>query len=159
VASAVAGSGAAAASSRRSGLTLREQRAATSAADVSPALGGNRPRPTASRYGPRSGSASRVPEQAVEGGIRAGSMGAMSRPHGAGTSKAEEPSVHRPGSLFGLAADLGIGPGSLSAAPLASPGNIVTTSPGSDGGADACDIDARLQALQSFLKQTKGITG
>eukprot|EP00913_Durusdinium_trenchii_P015743 g14794.t1 len=44
----------------------------------------------------------------------------------------------RPGSLFAVAADLGLG----------------TSVPPED---EACDIDARLQALQSFLKQTKNI--
>jgi len=47
---------------------------------------------------------------------------------------------HQPGSLFGLAADLGLG-----------------GAPTPPEEAEACDIDARLQALQSFLKQTKNI--
>jgi len=65
---------------------------------------------------------------------------------------------HRPGSLFGLAANLGMGPGSLSIG-----GCSGTSAGGASLGAapeqvETCDIDARLQALQSFLKQTKGIS-
>lgn len=69
---------------------------------------------------------------------------------------------HHPGSLSALAANLGLGPGSL--------GGASVTSSGSGGGGgsgmmhppevvETCDIDARLQALQSFLKQTKNISG
>jgi len=67
---------------------------------------------------------------------------------------------HQPGELFGLAANLGLGPGSFSA--VGSSGSsfgtaAVTAGAGLDDNGNACDIDARLQALQSFLKQTKHV--
>jgi len=139
-----AGSGAAAAN-RRSAFSLREQRTVPAARADSPSLGGGgRSKPAASRYGGRAN------EQAD--GMRAGS-------HGANASVGDD--FHRPGSLFGLAANLGLGPGSLAGAPAASQGADIAGAAAAppEGGADACDIDARLQALQSFLKQTKAITG
>lgn len=62
------------------------------------------------------------------------------------------PGSHRPGSLFGLAADLGLSP---------SPGGHGNVTNGAQGAVDgdACDIDARLKALQSFLKQTRSVSG
>mmetsp|Transcript_93109 Transcript_93109/g.299686 ORF Transcript_93109/g.299686 Transcript_93109/m.299686 type:complete len:670 (+) Transcript_93109:76-2085(+) len=72
---------------------------------------------------------------------------------------------HRPGSYFGLASDLGLAPGTgvgggsggggVSAGALG--GAAGAAGAGRDAG-DACDIDARLQALQSFLKQTRNIS-
>eukprot|EP00927_Polykrikos_kofoidii_P032469 TRINITY_DN27653_c0_g1_i1.p1 TRINITY_DN27653_c0_g1~~TRINITY_DN27653_c0_g1_i1.p1 ORF type:complete len:647 (+),score=94.92 TRINITY_DN27653_c0_g1_i1:67-2007(+) len=82
----------------------------------------------------------------------------------------------RPGSLFGLAADLGIGPagqhsasagsssggggggaGTGTGISAAGSGSLGVATAASAEDAEACDIDARLQALQSFLKQTKNI--
>ncbi|CAJ1382737.1 unnamed protein product [Effrenium voratum] len=57
--------------------------------------------------------------------------------------------AHQPGSLFGLAANLGLGAGAA--------GGAGSGAGASAAGDEACDIDARLQALQSFLKQTKNI--
>lgn len=164
--------------SRRSALSLREQRAPVPPVD-SPASGlsgaGRGAKPaTASRYGSgaRPGSASRGRQQAGDALPRAGSYGASARlgaaggaTVAAGSSGIDDGSQHRPGSLFGLAANLGLGPGSLaaggagSAGALGSVGPAPVASSGSDAEVDACDIDARLQALQSFLKQTKTITG
>lgn len=90
-------------------------------------------KPVSTRYGSRPSSASRA------GGTGVGGS------QGVDDSFAE----HRPGSLFGLAANLGLGPGSLPAAGGAG-------SAAADA-VDACDIDARLQALQTFLKQTKNM--
>lgn len=63
----------------------------------------------------------------------------------------------QPGSLFGLAANLGLGPGALSSG--GSMGGYGIAGKGAAAGDGACDIDARLQALQSFLKQTKNVPG
>jgi len=163
VAAAVAGSGAAAVG-KRSPFSLREQRAAPTGPDLSsPVLaGGSRGvKPvSSSRYGggggARPGSAARGREQASEGYQR-GSHEADARQAGA-SGLSEE--LHRPGSLFGLAADLGLGPGSLAGGFANAPSSdMAGAASASEGDADACDIDARLQALQSFLKQTKTITG
>jgi len=85
---------------------------------------------------------------------RAGSRG----PGGAGRSAAlDEHGQHKPGALFGLAANLGLGPGSLAVASSASSSGGAAVQGVVAEEAEACDIDARLQALQSFLKQTKHI--
>lgn len=147
-----AGSGASAAS-RRSAFSLREQRTAPiSGADLPP-VGGARGgmKPSSSRYGGRSASGSDQAEVR-----RSGSYGANVR-HTGGSSTSVGEDFHRPGSLFGLAANLGLGPGSLAGAPAGADAGAAAAA--LEGGADACDIDARLQALQSFLKQTKTITG
>jgi hypothetical protein len=159
VAAAVAGSGAAAVGSRRSAFTLREQRLPPTGGDYSSPSGSRQSKPAASRYGnvgaARPGSASRARDQVGES-LRSGSHGNF--PHsGISGSALPAEDIHRPGSLFGLAADLGLGPGSLAAAPPG--GDVAAAASSSEGGADACDIDARLQALQSFLKQTKTVAG
>jgi len=68
---------------------------------------------------------------------------------GAQAAAAHDTSLHQPGSLFGIAANLG----------LAGPAGIAgsESSNFSADDAEGCDIDARLQALQSFLKQTKAV--
>jgi len=159
VAAAVAGSGAAAVGSRRSAFTLREQRLPPTGGDYSSPSGSRPSKPAASRYGgvgaARPGSASRARDQVGES-LRSGSHGNFPHSSISGSALPAE-DIHRPGSLFGLAADLGLGPGSLAAAPPV--GDAAAAASSSEGGADACDIDARLQALQSFLKQTKTVAG
>eukprot|EP00747_Dinoflagellata_sp_TGD_P164558 gnl/TRDRNA2_/TRDRNA2_184647_c0_seq1.p1 gnl/TRDRNA2_/TRDRNA2_184647_c0~~gnl/TRDRNA2_/TRDRNA2_184647_c0_seq1.p1 ORF type:complete len:669 (-),score=94.82 gnl/TRDRNA2_/TRDRNA2_184647_c0_seq1:24-1967(-) len=78
-------------------------------------------------------------------GARPGSMGPVV---GRGVEEDGADWQNRPGHIFGLAANLGIptGPGAAGA------GVCYTAS--SDE-VETCDIDARLQALQSFLQQTK----
>jgi len=104
---------------------------------------------------------------------------------------------HKPGSLFGLAADLGLspqapggqpsgmresnrqqqqqqqqpylddtdsgpGPGPGSSPAPGPPCAAVAAAARTDGvlnDGNACDIDARLQALQTFLKQTRNVSG
>jgi len=68
---------------------------------------------------------------------------------GAQAAATPEAPLHQPGSLFGIAANLG----------LAGPAGIAgsESSNFSADDAEGCDIDARLQALQSFLKQTKAV--
>lgn len=104
------------------------------------------PSPQSLRRGPSSNGASKVTGSAFTLRERSGATpGLSAKPvstrYGGGTAVAppEVPDSHQPGSLFGLAANLGLG--GVPAAP----------------DAEACDIDARLQALQSFLKQTKNI--
>eukprot|EP00435_Cladocopium_sp_Y103_P042164 s2606_g11.t1 len=106
------------------------------------------PSPQSLRRGPSSNGASKVTGAAFTLRERSGATSGLSaKPvatrYGGGTAAVappEVPDAHQPGSLFGLAANLGLG--GVPAAP-------------DDG--EACDIDARLQALQSFLKQTKNI--
>jgi hypothetical protein len=81
-------------------------------------------------------------------------------------------SASRPGSLFGLAASLGMGPGAGTASgggggaaaasgvlPPVEASGINAPGVALGDSANGCGIDARLQALQSFLKQTKHIAG
>lgn len=158
VAAAVAGSGAAAVS-RRSAFSLREQRPPPVGMADSPSAAmtgvGRGVKPAvASRYGGvgsgRPSSASRREQESFHTGAHG--------PNGRqGVSSGDD--IHRPGSLFGLAANLGLGPGSLAGGTSAAGGEGgISAMAAAEGGADACDIDARLQALQSFLKQTKTIT-
>jgi len=167
----------------RSALSLREGASAGSAGAVPrvlPAPGGLYPasslsasrgaKPVSSRYtGPssRPGSASR--DSAGRDGIGSGSavMGGYdrarsgapgSRPSSRGPPGYREAGdapnlaslpgyreAGAPGSLFGLAANLGLGPNGQQSG-VASSSNV---------DAEPCDIDARLQALQAFLRQTK----
>mmetsp|Transcript_72832 Transcript_72832/g.126418 ORF Transcript_72832/g.126418 Transcript_72832/m.126418 type:complete len:625 (+) Transcript_72832:89-1963(+) len=172
-----AGHPAAAGAGRRSALSLREPRsgepgtsAYPSAASALAGAGRVAKPAAASRYNSgRPGSATRGREQAADAPARAGSYGAGARlgaGGAAGSSDDGSGSQHRPGSLFGLAANLGLGPGSLAMGAGGGPAGVagaagppVVASSGSDAEVDACDIDARLQALQSFLKQTKTMTG
>mmetsp|Transcript_10384 Transcript_10384/g.23464 ORF Transcript_10384/g.23464 Transcript_10384/m.23464 type:complete len:603 (+) Transcript_10384:106-1914(+) len=85
----------------------------------------------------------------VSAGARnAGATGAHGGGGGGGGGSGAENSVHQPGSLFGLAANLGLG------GPAAGAESSNFSTDDAEGG---CDIDARLQALQSFLKQTKAV--
>jgi len=136
-------------------------------------------RPTSTRYGgagaghraasdPRGGN---IPGSS--GGLRAADLydrekgGSLRRSASRGPQDAVAASLdvsghhqHQPGELFGLAANLGLGPGSFSA--VGSSGSSVGTAAANagatlDDNGNACDIDARLQALQAFLKQTKHV--
>ncbi|CAE8705285.1 unnamed protein product, partial [Polarella glacialis] len=134
------GFGAGAAAGPRSTLTLRERPGAA------PPVSGNA-KPVSSRYGGAGGSRPGSASRAGSSGLH---QPALHVPYEAEVRGAVPP--HQPGSLFGLAANLGIGPAAGGAAVAASFGS-------SSEDAEACDIDARLQALQSFLKQTKNISG
>ncbi|CAK9096354.1 unnamed protein product [Durusdinium trenchii] len=103
------------------------------------------PSPQSLRRGPphagTAGSAFSLRERHSAGAGAGGPTKPVSTRYGGAitpTAPVEAPAVHQPGSLFAVAADLGLG----------------TSVPPED---EACDIDARLQALQSFLKQTKNI--
>lgn len=136
----------------RASLTLRERAAATSGAGS----GNGMQKPVSTRYG---GAGSSRPTSASRGaGIRQANAATVASGLDAADGRSyttpEPPgpaAPHQPGSLFGLAHNLGLSPGSLGGAPVAS--SLGTSSEE----AEACDIDARLQALQSFLKQTKNI--
>jgi len=127
-----------------------------------PASGGARP-PVSLRdkgvygYPPSAASGSRGAKPGPP--ARYGNVGAGGqRPSSAGRpGSATDREPHQPGSLFGLAANLGLGPMPREGA--APPAGPPMASGVAIDSADACDIDARLQALQSFLKQTKGIAG
>lgn len=152
---------------KRPTLSLREQAAAAGAEyDASPSIGARRDlKPLSNRYdrqpasSSRSGSASRSASGAARGvgnlaglGLE-GRVGTSSRPRSQGPADLD---AHRPGSLFGLAANLGIGPGSLAAQGVAGFESAASIAPAED--VETGDIDARLQALQSFLKQTKNLS-
>jgi len=137
----------------RGGAGLGASGGYPTAASPAPAAAGGRGlvKPASGRYGSgaRPSSAAAVPAPARDRFERARSG-----------SRGPDDGEHRPGSLFGLAANLGLGPGSLNGTGLdagaAGPGAapVVTAKD-----VEACDIDARLQALQSFLKQTKNVAG
>lgn len=120
-------------------------------------------RPTSTRYG-AAGAGHRAASD-PRGGNAGGSGGPLRRSASRGPQDAVATSLdvpglhqHQPGELFGLAANLGLGPGSFSA--VGSSGSSFGTpavAAGLDDNGNACDIDARLQALQSFLKQTKHV--
>eukprot|EP00933_Yihiella_yeosuensis_P028899 TRINITY_DN22672_c0_g1_i3.p1 TRINITY_DN22672_c0_g1~~TRINITY_DN22672_c0_g1_i3.p1 ORF type:complete len:609 (+),score=129.30 TRINITY_DN22672_c0_g1_i3:53-1879(+) len=117
-------------------------------------------KPISTRYGgggsSRPSSASRLSGQAVRHGNAAAINSGLDMAfdgRGQVASHGVPPREHQPGSLFGLAANLGLGPGSSS--PGA--GAVAASLGASSNEDDACDIDARLQALQSFLKQTKNM--
>lgn len=131
---------------RRSALSLSDR-----PPDAAPAPPLNaRAKPASSRHGSRPDSASRAgaPLARVGSAKLHGAPG--SRPGSRGPG--DQPGGHRPGSLFGLAANLGLGPGSVP--PSGAVGCSSTSASDDDG---ACDIDERLQALQAFLKQTKTV--
>lgn len=144
----------------RASLTLRERAAAAATPGAGSSSCGQKP--VSTRYG---GAGSSRPTSASRGaGIRQANAATVASGLDAADMRsppAPEPgppgpaAPHQPGSLFGLAANLGLSPGSL-AAPAGA--GVVASSLGtSSEEAEACDIDARLQALQSFLKQTKNI--
>lgn len=142
----------------RASLTLRERAAAAATPGAGGGICGQKPAST--RYGgagssrPTSASRGAGMRQAnaatVASGLDAADLRSPPVPDAAGPA-----APHQPGSLFGLAANLGLSPGSL-AAP-AGAGVVASSLGNSSEEAEACDIDARLQALQSFLKQTKNI--
>lgn len=150
----------------RAPVSLRSNSAAAIGGAPPPGGGLRSSKPGAHRYGsagPRpAGSAARLAGAAVAGSSSGPAGGRGSR---VDSSSERESSQHRPGTLFGLAADLGLGgagTGSLKGAGVLG-GGLAPAAPAVAGAAstdaaDAFDIDARLQALQSFLKQTKNIS-
>eukprot|EP00931_Biecheleriopsis_adriatica_P056948 TRINITY_DN3377_c0_g2_i4.p1 TRINITY_DN3377_c0_g2~~TRINITY_DN3377_c0_g2_i4.p1 ORF type:complete len:589 (-),score=117.16 TRINITY_DN3377_c0_g2_i4:122-1888(-) len=120
-------------------------------------IGAGGQKPVSSRYG---NGGSRPSSASRGAGVRqanaAAVAGGLDAAEGHVSAAAAPSPPHQPGSLFGLAANLGLGPG---ASPGAAAGGVSSSLGGSSAeDAPACDIDVRLQALQSFLKQTKNIS-
>eukprot|EP00929_Paragymnodinium_shiwhaense_P014517 TRINITY_DN12242_c0_g1_i1.p1 TRINITY_DN12242_c0_g1~~TRINITY_DN12242_c0_g1_i1.p1 ORF type:complete len:631 (-),score=136.76 TRINITY_DN12242_c0_g1_i1:64-1956(-) len=155
--------------SRRSALSLREKdrsgMAATTNSNASPVpMHVRLPKPGGppARASGGAGYPGPAPFQAAGGLAVAGSSATSAASKEVSSREAAAggiASAHQPGSLFGIAAGLGIASGissSVSSAGTgAAGGGVLPASSGEE--IETCDIDARLQALQSFLKQTKNI--